>query len=158
MESVKNILSKGGDNMSEIYCECDCIWSGIDNICTNEYVKIGELGCEDYQEEPEPVCPDKYYAFSIDKEKEVPGKIARCWIARMGIKEEWRGREIFTNGYDNDVFTDGRTGILGSKKRLEDKSDDELVNIFIELEAANGISPLYTDSSKWTIKESEESK
>jgi hypothetical protein len=136
--------------MSTIYCEYDCKYSGKDGICTNEEVTMGPMGCNDFEEEPEPICPDKFYAFHKDFDKEYGSDFV--WIEKLGIKGEFLGREIFLNGYDDNLFTDGRTGVAGAKKPLLEMSEEKRNNIFAELEERNGISPLYTDTPKYPIK------
>ena len=140
--------------MTIVYCDLDCKYSEHGE-CQCDEIQFDHMGsCNDYVEETKE-CPDKYYAFCIDYNHEsLSKKVARCWEPRMGIKEEFLGREIFLDGSsDDNFFTDGRTGVVGSKKGILQKSKEELDKIFSELEESNGISPLYTDNTRWPIKE-----
>lgn len=139
--------------MPIVYCSLNCQFSEHGECQCDEIQFDGMGSCLDYEKRAKE-CPDKYFAFCIDYLNEIPNeKIARCWEPRMGIKDTFWGREVFLNGYDDNYFTDGRTGVAGNKEGLLAKSKEELDKIFAELEENNGISPLYTTITKWPIKE-----
>jgi hypothetical protein len=71
----------------------------------------------------------------------------------MGIKQFFRGREIFVMNPNDDCFTDGRTGAAGSRKFLDTKTYAVFNQLAAILEERNGLSPLYTDNTKWPIFE-----
>jgi hypothetical protein len=126
--------------MATVYCNCDCI-NNQDGECQLDEIGIDKFGyCADCEDNvpPEPERPDKYYAIVR------MGKEEACqYQERMGIKEIYRGRDIFLNYPNDDVFTDGRTGFLAKKKFLDTKTDEEMNKIFEELEQREGLTPLY---------------
>lgn len=138
--------------MSKINCNLDCKHSKNDCICELDDVTFSLYGCEDYTETDKPICNDKYYTFLSYPDTRLKDKF---WKAKMGILSEFRGREVFRNGYNEDHFTDGKTGVAGSFERCSKVTDEELSKTFRKHEEQNGLSPLYTTDLKYPVREFE---